>query len=95
MFSLIEKWHESGISQKEFCSRHDLSKHAFYYWLRKYKQFNQPSEKGFIPLEVGSPIIQPVNDTRGDICIRYPNGVLVTLDRTVSISRIKALIKAI
>ncbi|TFG89501.1 MAG: hypothetical protein E4H16_03555 [Candidatus Atribacteria bacterium] len=95
MFLLIKTWQESGISQKEFCSQHDLSAHAFYYWLRKYKQASQPSENGFIPVEIGSPVISPVNDTRGDIRIHYPNGVLVTLDRAVSISRIRALIKAV
>lgn len=91
MFSLIKKWQESGISQKEFCIRHDLSEHAFYYWLRKYKLAHHTSNNGFLPVEISS----PVNDTRVDIQIYYPNGVLVTLDKSVSISRIKALIKAI
>ena len=91
MFTLITKWQRSEISQKEFCSQHDLSMHAFYYWLRKYKQTNQSSENGFLPVEIGP----PVNDTRSDIQIHYPNGVLVTLDKAVSLSRIKALIKAI
>ncbi len=95
MFTLIKKWHESGISQKEFCSQHDLSMHAFYYWLRKYKQINQSSNNGFLPVEIGPQVLPPVNDTKEGIHIRYPNGVLVTLDKSVSISRIKALIKAI
>jgi len=91
MFSLIKKWHESGITQKEFCSQHDLSMHAFYYWLRKYKQANQSSENQFMPVEIRS----PGNGAWGEIQIHYPNGVLVTLDKAVSLSRIKALIKAV
>ncbi len=91
MFSLIKQWQTSGINQKDFCKQHDLSMHAFYYWLRKYKQTNTSSNDGFLPVE----IVPPVNDTRGDIQIHYPNGVLITLDKAVSISRIKALIKAV
>ncbi|HUT83038.1 MAG TPA: hypothetical protein VMX95_00185 [Thermodesulfobacteriota bacterium] len=91
MFSLIKKWQISGTSQKDFCSQHDLSMHAFYYWLRKYKQANPSSENGFLPVEIGP----SGNDIRGEIQIHYPNGVLVTLDKAVSLSRIKALIKAI
>lgn len=91
MFSLIKKWKGSGINQADFCDQHDISLHTFYYWLRKYKQTNKSSENGFIPVEIGS----PGNDTREEIQIHYPNGVMVTLDRAVSISRIRALIKAI
>jgi hypothetical protein len=91
MFSLIREWKESGIDQRDFCKHHDLSMHAFYYWLRKYKQINTSSENGFIPVELKP----PVNGTKEDIQIHYPNGVLVTLDKSVSISRIRALIKSI
>jgi hypothetical protein len=91
MFSLIKKWKESGTNQKDFCDRHDITLHAFYYWLRKYKQANQYSENRFMPVE----IVPPGNDARGEIQIHYPNGVLITLDKSVSISRIRALIKVI
>jgi len=91
MFSLIRKWKESGTNQQEFCRQHDLSMHAFYYWLRKYKQVNTFSENHFLPVEIRP----PVNGTKGEIQIYYPNGVMIALDKAVSISRIKALINAI
>ena len=91
MFSLIKKWQRSGISQKDFCSQHDLYIHAFYYWLRKYKQVNPSSENGFLPVEIGP----SDNGSKGEIQFHYPNGVLITLSEAVSLSRIKALIKAI
>ena len=91
MFSLIKKWKESGINQADFCKQHDLSLHAFYYWLRKYKQVNTTAENEFLPVEIKP----PVNGNREDIKIHYPNGVLVSLDKSVSISRIRALIKAV
>ena len=95
MFTLIMQYQEGNNNAREFCHQHNLPEHVFYYWLRKYKEAHRPSEKGFLPVEISSPVSSQANDSRGDIQIHYPNGVLVTLDRSVSISRIKALIKTI
>ncbi len=95
MFSLIIKYERSNISARAFYRQHNLPEHIFYYWRRKYIEAQGPAEKGFLPVEIGPPVLPPANDTRGDIQIHYPNGVQITLDKSVSISRIKALIKAI
>ncbi len=95
MFSLIMKYEEINISARDFCQQYNLPEHIFYYWLRKYKKAQGPVEQGFIPVEIGSPVVPPVRDADGDIQIHFPNGVLITLDKSVSISRIKALIKTI
>ncbi|MEA3476684.1 MAG: DUF1016 N-terminal domain-containing protein [Bacteroidota bacterium] len=95
MFSIIRKYLKSNMSAQDFYRQHNLTEHRFYYWRRKYMDHHHPSGKGFVPVEVHAPAHPLVNDTRGDIQIHYPNGVQVILDRSVSISRIKALIKAI
>ena len=95
MFSLIRKYEKSNISAREFYRQYNLPEHIFYYWRRKYKEAHGPSEQGFLPVEMGPPVLPLVDEPRGDVQIRYPNGVLVTLDKSVSISRIKALIKAL
>ncbi len=95
MFSLIMKYEKSNISARAFYRQHNLPEHIFYYWLRKYKAAYDSGEKGFLPVEIGPPVLPLVDESRGDIQIRYPNGVQITLDKSVSISRIKALIKAI
>lgn len=95
MFALIRKYENSNISARAFYRQHNLAEHIFYYWLRKYKAAHSQGEKGFLPVEIGPPVLPSSNETRCDIQIHYPNGVQVTLDRSVSISRIKALIKAI
>ncbi len=58
MFSLIESWQQSGLSQKAFCKQHQILSHVFYYWYKCYRTQNdvaalQPS-KGFI--ELHSPV---------------------------------------
>lgn len=95
MFSLIRKFEESDISAHEFYRQHKVPEHIFYYWRRKYIKVHRRVEKGFLPLEVSPPVLPPVKEPSGSVQIRYPNGVQVTLDKSVSISRIKALIKAI
>lgn len=92
MFSLMKKYEESNLPAREFYQQHNLSDHKFYYWLRRYNKVNSAPKQGFIPVEVNSSM--PVaSDVSSDIQIQYPNGVVVTLDKTVSISRLRALIK--
>jgi hypothetical protein len=95
MLSLIRKYEESNMSARAFYRQHNLPEHIFYYWRRKYMEVHRPVEKGFLPVEIGPPVLPPVQGPSGSVQIQYPNGVLVTLDKSVSISRIKALIQAI
>jgi hypothetical protein len=37
MFSLIETWRQSGLSQKAFCEQHQIVLHVFYYWYKCYR----------------------------------------------------------
>lgn len=95
MFSLIRKYQDSNMSARAFYRQHNVPEHIFYYWRRKYKEQHGPVEKGFIPVEVRSPVLSPENEPGDGVHILYPNGVSVTLDKSVSISRLKALITVI
>ncbi|MCK5137955.1 MAG: hypothetical protein KAR19_19365 [Bacteroidales bacterium] len=87
---------KSGMSARAFYRQHNLPERIFYYWRRKYREAHGLSaENGFVPVEIGSPVLPSVDETRGIVQIQYPNGVLVTVNKSVSISGIKALIKAI
>lgn len=54
MFSLIENWQQSGLSQKNFCEQHQIAAHQFYYWYKCYRIKNDVpvvrGAKGFIEL---------------------------------------------
>jgi transposase-like protein len=54
MFSLIEKYQQSGLSQKAFCEQHQVVPHVFYYWYKCYRTQNEVTAiepaKGFIEL---------------------------------------------
>ena len=52
---LIEEFRTSGLQQKEFCAKHDLSLGTFQFWLyRKSKRFGSESKPAptFLPVEV-------------------------------------------
>lgn len=101
MFLSIGLWQESGMSQRAFCDRENLSMPAFCYWLRKYKkekgQASEPnSGESFIPVLV--PGIKPevqanrILDT-DKIIICFPNGVQVAIPVGTDIDRLKNLIR--
>ena len=52
MFTLIEKWKESGKTQKQFSRDHGITYSKFLYWTRKYRQSFKRNDNGFLPLEV-------------------------------------------
>jgi len=92
MYTLIRKWKRNGSCAQEFCDQHDLSIHTFYYWLSKFKR-EESSKSGFIPVKIQGSLTGP--EEKCEIRIEYPNGVLVLVDGSVKISRIKALITAV
>ena len=55
--AIIQDRKQSGLSVNDYCSQHQLSRDAYYYWLRKIKE-NLLVESGFV--EVASPVPFPL-----------------------------------
>ena len=62
--TIIQDRKESGLYVNDYCSQHQLSWDAYYYWLRKIKE-NLLVESGFVngtasslPVQNPSPLIQ-------------------------------------
>lgn len=98
MYLAIEMWKESGLTQLQFCNRENLSKAAFGYWLKKYRNGKVQSKparnktaKAFIPVEIPK-IIEPTTVVVDQIGITYPNGVQVTCPTSIGIQQLKTLI---
>ena len=56
--ALIERWHQSGKSIKQFCNDENFGYHAFHYWKKKLKGESVHENKsalGFIRLEHSLP----------------------------------------
>jgi hypothetical protein len=84
--ALIAEYQTSGLSQKEFVAKHDLSFSTFQYWLyRKAKQLSTESgsRTQFLPVElVPSPALEARVETSSGgagVEIDLPGGVRVRL----------------
>jgi len=90
MFSFIRAWEKSGLSKKRFCKEHQVTEHLFYYWYRKYRQNNESTTEGFVPVRLNN------NESiTGSFEVSYPNGVRVSLPTGTNFSDIKSLIELI
>ena len=84
MFPLIASWEKSGESQWSFCESVGLSMGVFSYWRKKYQLSFLEEEPVFRELV-------PSLSTSVEIC--YPNGVVIRLPSTGSLSVVKSLIE--
>lgn len=69
MFSIIDQWQQSGLSQKAFCRDRSLRYSSFHYWFKIYRNHRgeQPAanEHTFVPLRLervssASPVMELV-----------------------------------
>ena len=84
--TIIQDRKESGLSVNDYCAQHQLSRDAYYYWLRKIKE-NLLVESGFV--EVALPVPLPVqksqpSDSKEMMRLRFQG---IQLDIPLSVSR--------
>jgi hypothetical protein len=102
MFATVERCKESKKTHRKFCQDEGISYYSFKYWIHEYRQVHgnikwsskvgRPKTKGkstgFIPLSM-PPAPNPTT-----IEIRYPNGVVISLDQADQ-ALLKTLITAV
>jgi len=86
MFNLIRLWEESYEDRATFCKAHDLSISTFSYWRTKYRKSQARSSNGFIELKPTSASV---------LEIVYPNGVMIRMPSTTTLSELKVLIRMV
>ena len=90
MFSLIESWQQSGLSQKAFCEQQPIAVHQFCYWHKIFRSQNDLSiagvSKGFIELHTQAP------SPEAAIEILFSCGHRLLFHQPVAASFIKAII---
>jgi hypothetical protein len=90
MLSLIESWHQSGLSQKAFCDQAQMKAHTFHYWYKCYRNQNnspvaRPAER-FIELGPQTVLPEPA------IELLLAGGHRILFHHPVAASFIKAII---
>ena len=84
MYALVEKYFNTGLSQKAFCEQEGIVYSTFHWWLRKYKDRHSISETtneqttgtgAFVPVHITPP--EPSANDQVTCQIEYPNGVVL------------------
>lgn len=67
LFALIARQKASGMSVKDFCTRHGLSRPTYYYWQKRYRTSQQDGNAepaGFTLLEKEPELLLPQPNPR-------------------------------
>ena len=91
---LISQWSTSGLTPMEFCEKHNLANHQFYYWLKKIKQKNQSTvpdaRSNFIPVHISKSKEQ--TETAPLLELIFPNGKRIKFYSSVNFSELRSLV---
>ena len=89
--NLIQKWKDSGLTQKEFYQQQNIPAHVFYYWHKCYRnqqnkvaKASSPDINGFVQLSTPAAAC--------NIELHLPNGTRIIFHEPVRADYLKALI---
>ena len=89
----IEGWQSSGLSQREYCAREELSHSSFNWWRRRIKTSTQPVQNvqrmTLVPVPMASP------QTIGEVTVKSPAGWEVTAPVSSDVTWLSALLKSL
>ncbi|WP_413511711.1 IS66 family insertion sequence element accessory protein TnpA [Myroides odoratus] len=87
MYSHVEDWKTSGLTQATYCEEQGLKLATFSYWIQKYyKQSDQDDTSSFIAISKEEPF------TKKEYEIIYPNGVKLRV-HTENLSELYSLLQ--
>ena len=91
MFLLIEKWQQSGLTQKQYCSESNIRYHGFHYWYKVYRDEQQNSKEApsaFVALQLKptAAITAPYAE------LLLPNGKRLVFHYPVDVGPLQALL---
>ena len=89
MFSLIEQWQQSSLTQNVFCAQQSIRYHVFHYWYKRYRERHadqQSNSTSFVKLHIAKPA------SASAVEIYFPGGIRLVFNEPVSSSFLKALV---
>ena len=95
MFRVVERFRDSGLTQKSFCQTEGIALSTLQYWISRYKKQksqNQQSGSAFPELFVELKPQSEVSSFNNTIVVSYPNGVKLRLHKDVDVTLLKELI---
>lgn len=96
MVNHVERWHQSGLTKKDYCIDHQLSYYQFKYWCKQLgyvkERQSRKASMDFISLH---PVKQTWKNEESIIEILYPNGVCLKISSSTPLNIIQSLIHSI
>lgn len=80
MLEVVERWHQSGLTQEAFAKENQMAVAKLRYWIRQKRE--EPSGS-FV--ELSTPIVN-------ELIIRYPNGVELQVPPQTPVAQLRHLI---
>jgi hypothetical protein len=75
----VERWQQSGLSQRAYCRKYALKADHFYYWRRRILNQQGTGPVSFLPVALPENFSSCQKTTA--IRIHSPNGFIIELDR--------------
>jgi len=63
----IDSWQETGLTQAEYCRRHNLKQHQLLYWKKRFVQAE--SGVSFVPVSIAGLPGDPVQTDHPTLCL--------------------------
>ena len=90
MLELIDRWKQSGLSQKSFCEKEQIPYYKFYYWLRRSRNKSKGSKEtknaDFVKLKIKEPV------ALSSIEVYLPHGARLIFHAPVSAEYLKIIL---
>ena len=67
----IDSWQETGLSQAEYCRRHNLKDHQLTYWKKRF--LKTETEVSFVPLKLENFFDTPARTDQASLCLIINN----------------------
>jgi len=63
----IDSWQETGLTQAEYCRRHNLKHHQLVYWKKRF--IKTETDVSFVPLKLEDLLDMPARADRAPLCL--------------------------
>jgi hypothetical protein len=93
MYTHIEQWKGSGLSQKAYCEQQAVKYHVFHYWYKLYRDQHQAAQEPQPkPLAAFIPLTLSASPATAFVELYLPGGHHLVFHQMVSVDYLKALI---
>jgi hypothetical protein len=95
MFSLVEAHRRSGLSRKEFCSKHGIALSTFSWWQHEYRK-NGRSVKSASPSDEAATFV-PISGPHAGAAVEYQfaDGSLVRIPCSIGQSLLLSIVQSL